>query len=101
MTRRAAGLRKHAGQIAFPGGAIDATDASPLSAALRETFEEVGVSSSTAHELRVIGALPKTFPSVSTDFIVTAFVGVMKPAPIVLSTSEVAQVLEVAVLCQR
>ncbi len=44
LTQRAAHLTDHAGQISFPGGKIDATDASPLDAALREAEEEVGLS---------------------------------------------------------
>lgn len=43
LTQRAAHLNDHAGQIAFPGGKIDASDASPLDAALREAEEEVGL----------------------------------------------------------
>jgi 8-oxo-dGTP pyrophosphatase MutT (NUDIX family) len=43
LTQRSAHLNDHAGQIAFPGGKIDATDASPLDAALREAEEEVGL----------------------------------------------------------
>ena len=42
LTQRHAGLSKHAGQIAFPGGRIDA-DETPLQAALREAEEEVGL----------------------------------------------------------
>jgi 8-oxo-dGTP pyrophosphatase MutT (NUDIX family) len=45
LTQRAAHLNDHAGQISFPGGKIDATDASPLDAALREAEEEIGLSS--------------------------------------------------------
>jgi len=44
LTQRSAHLNDHAGQISFPGGKIEATDASPLDAALRETEEEVGLS---------------------------------------------------------
>ena len=44
LTQRSAHLNEHAGQISFPGGKIDATDASPLDAALREAEEEVGLS---------------------------------------------------------
>ena len=40
LTQRSAHLNDHAGQISFPGGKIDATDASPLDAALREAAEE-------------------------------------------------------------
>ena len=43
LTQRAAHLNDHAGQISFPGGKIDATDASPLDAALREAEEEIGL----------------------------------------------------------
>src|SRR3954470_6608509 len=44
VTPRAAPLNEHAGQISFPGGKIDATDASPLETALREAEEEIGLS---------------------------------------------------------
>ena len=44
LTQRSPNLSSHAGQIAFPGGKIDATDSSPLDAALREAEEEVGLS---------------------------------------------------------
>jgi 8-oxo-dGTP pyrophosphatase MutT (NUDIX family) len=43
LTQRSPHLSSHAGQISFPGGKIDATDASPLDAALREACEEVGL----------------------------------------------------------
>jgi 8-oxo-dGTP pyrophosphatase MutT (NUDIX family) len=44
LTQRAAHLNDHAGQISFPGGKIDAADATPLDAALREAEEEIGLS---------------------------------------------------------
>jgi 8-oxo-dGTP pyrophosphatase MutT (NUDIX family) len=43
LTRRASHLREHSGQVAFPGGKIDARDTSPLEAALREAHEEIGL----------------------------------------------------------
>jgi 8-oxo-dGTP pyrophosphatase MutT (NUDIX family) len=43
LTQRSAHLADHAGQIAFPGGKIDATDSSPRDAALREAWEEIGL----------------------------------------------------------
>lgn len=46
LTQRAAHLNDHAGQISFPGGKIDATDASPLDTALREAEEEIGLDRS-------------------------------------------------------
>jgi 8-oxo-dGTP pyrophosphatase MutT (NUDIX family) len=46
LTQRAAHLNDHAGQISFPGGKIEATDTSPLEAALREAEEEIGLARS-------------------------------------------------------
>ena len=43
LTQRSAHLNDHAGQISFPGGKIDPTDATPLDAALREAWEEIGL----------------------------------------------------------
>lgn len=44
LTQRAAALRKHSAQVAFPGGRVDAVDGSPVATALRETEEEIGLS---------------------------------------------------------
>jgi 8-oxo-dGTP pyrophosphatase MutT (NUDIX family) len=44
LTRRHEQLRHHAGQISFPGGRIEAEDAGPVAAALREAHEEVGLA---------------------------------------------------------
>jgi 8-oxo-dGTP pyrophosphatase MutT (NUDIX family) len=43
LTRRTEALRHHAGQVSFPGGRVEADDADAVAAALRETFEEVGI----------------------------------------------------------
>ena len=48
LTRRASHLREHSGQVAFPGGKIDARDASPLETALREAQEEIGLDPAMA-----------------------------------------------------
>lgn len=54
LTRRATTLRSHAGQVAFPGGAADATDASLIDTALREAFEEVAIP---PNQVQVLGQL--------------------------------------------
>ncbi|MGX5839563.1 CoA pyrophosphatase [Mesorhizobium sp. ArgA1] len=55
LTKRAERLRSHSGQVAFPGGTIDATDPTPEAAALRETFEEIGLGQD---RIEIIGRMP-------------------------------------------
>jgi 8-oxo-dGTP pyrophosphatase MutT (NUDIX family) len=54
LTMRTSELSSHAGQIAFPGGKIDKTDASPLAAALREAHEEIGLDATLIEPLGYI-----------------------------------------------
>ena len=56
--QRSEGLRLHAGQPAFPGGAIDDEDGGPVGAALREAVEEVGLDPGGVD---VVGTLPEVF----------------------------------------
>ena len=55
LTQRSAHLADHAGQIAFPGGKIDATDANPLDTALREAEEEIGLDRAYVHPIGYLG----------------------------------------------
>lgn len=57
LTRRHDGLRHHAGQVSFPGGRIEAFDASPAGAALREAREEVGLEAAQATALGYLDPL--------------------------------------------
>ncbi|HEV2536663.1 MAG TPA: CoA pyrophosphatase [Streptosporangiaceae bacterium] len=56
--QRSEDMRLHAGQPAFPGGAIDAGDGGPVAAALREAVEEVGLDPGGVD---VVGTLPEVF----------------------------------------
>ncbi|MDN4494099.1 NUDIX hydrolase [Ureibacillus aquaedulcis] len=70
-------MRKQPGDISFPGGKIDPTDASPLEAAIRETHEELGIDSK---DIEVIASL-SPFVTSST-FVVYPFVAVLHSYPI-------------------
>ena len=95
ITERAATLRSHAGQPAFPGGRIDPGDAGPVGAALRETEEEAGVEPAA---VAVFGRLPELYLQPS-DFMVASVLGWWRaPAPLRIgSPEEVAAVRRVPV----
>ncbi|OYU18257.1 MAG: CoA pyrophosphatase [Rhodobacteraceae bacterium PARR1] len=73
LTKRASHLKHHPGQIAFPGGKVDAGDDGPVGAALREAWEEIGLS---ADLVTVLGTLP-THETV-TGFTVTPVLALVR-----------------------
>jgi 8-oxo-dGTP pyrophosphatase MutT (NUDIX family) len=90
LTQRAGGLRQHSGQIAFPGGKIDATDADAMDAALREAEEEIGLSRDRVSPLGFLGPYYST-----TGFRITPVVALVEPdAPLTLNSGEVAATFE-------
>lgn len=91
---RALKMKKQPGDISFPGGKIDATDASPKHAALRETEEELGVPTDG---IEVIAALPLWIPFAS--LVIYPFVGVMDYQQIVTrhNPDEVEEVFTIPV----
>ena len=91
LTRRHEGLRHHAGQVSFPGGRIEAFDASPAAAALREAHEEVGLHASQA---TVLGYLDPLLTI--TGFRVVPLLALLQPGFVpVPDPGEVAEVFEV------
>lgn len=73
LTQRATHLKQHAGQVAFPGGKIDAMDVSSEAAALREAEEEIGLS---PEHVNVLGVLDPYLTS--TGYSVTPYVGLIE-----------------------
>lgn len=72
LTKRAAHLKKHAGQISFPGGRVDSTDKSLIHTALREAEEEIALPSSL---VEIKGFLPDMMTG--TGYRVTPVVGLV------------------------
>lgn len=92
FTLRTETLPSHKGQISFPGGSIDAGDASPVDAALRETSEEIGLDPAA---VEVLGELD-TFPTYVSGYVVTPVVGWLEELPqLTPNPAEVARVLVV------
>ena len=91
LTKRASGLKHHPGQIALPGGKIDATDKDAPAAALREAEEEIGLP--RAH-VEVLGMLAPH--ETVTGFTVTPVLGrIIRPFTPVAEAGEVEEVFTV------
>ena len=90
LTRRTDTLRRHAGQVAFPGGRIDPEDGGPVEAALREAHEEVALPPG---KVEVIGS---TDPyETGTGYHIVPVIGIVPPdLPLVPHEAEVAAVFE-------
>jgi 8-oxo-dGTP pyrophosphatase MutT (NUDIX family) len=85
---------KHAGQISFPGGQLNDTDYSYEDCALRETYEEIGVSPDT---IGILGSLTPVFVYVS-NFLVHPFVGFTTEYPrFIKQDTEVKDIIEIPV----
>jgi 8-oxo-dGTP pyrophosphatase MutT (NUDIX family) len=91
LTQRTDTLRKHPGQISFPGGRIDPEDDGPIAAALREAEEEIGLP---RHLVEVIGIADRY--RTGTGYDITPVVGVIPPdLALVPNDAEVAAMFEV------
>jgi 8-oxo-dGTP pyrophosphatase MutT (NUDIX family) len=98
FTERRAELRRHAGEISFPGGRREEADADLWTTALRESHEEIGLPPG---DVELLGALQPT-PTFVTDYAIYPFVGLIEPGfAWVLQEREVARVLELPVAAIR
>lgn len=90
LTERTQHLADHAGQIAFPGGRIEASDSGPLAAALREAKEEIGLASGRVEPLGYLDPY-----RTGTGFVITPVVALVDPAfELAPDPAEVADVFE-------
>jgi 8-oxo-dGTP pyrophosphatase MutT (NUDIX family) len=91
FTKRRDDLRRHPGEISFPGGRREDGDADLRATALRETEEEIGLPRS---DVKVLGALQPT-PTIATGYAVYPFVGMISAGHTwTPSAREVAEVIE-------
>jgi 8-oxo-dGTP pyrophosphatase MutT (NUDIX family) len=91
LTQRASHLKNHPGQISFPGGRIEAADAGPWEAALRETEEEIGLP---RRHVSLAGYLQDHL--VISGYLVTPVVAFVRPDfELRLDVTEVEEVFEV------
>ncbi len=93
LTERAAGLRAHPGQVAFPGGRVEATDADPGAAALREAQEETGLDPAG---VEVLATLPDLYLPVSDYAVTPVLAWWREPSPVdAVDRVEVARAVRV------
>ena len=98
FTRRREDLRRHPGEISFPGGRLDEGESSLVTAALREAEEEIGLP---GQAVELVGALQPT-PTIATSYAVYPFVGLIEPGrEWTLSPREVAEILELSLPALR
>jgi 8-oxo-dGTP pyrophosphatase MutT (NUDIX family) len=91
LTVRHADLRAHAGEVSLPGGTVDAADASPEAAALREAWEEIGLEPDL---VRIAGVLEDVWIP-GSNFELRPFVGTVTSRPaLVPHDAEVASIVE-------
>ena len=91
FTKRRDDLRRHPGEISFPGGRQDDADSDLQMTALREAEEEIGLPRDA---VEIVGALQPT-PTIATGYAIYPFVGLIEPGRSwTLSAGEVAEVLE-------
>ena len=91
LTRRSMNMKKHSGQISFPGGKFEDKDKSLDNTALREAFEEIGLSSVNVF---LLGSLPSH--ETVTGFRIFPFIGVVSEYEIQINSSEeVSEVFKV------
>jgi 8-oxo-dGTP pyrophosphatase MutT (NUDIX family) len=98
FTKRREDLRRHPGEISFPGGRREEGETDLVATALREAEEEIGLP---ADAVEIVGALQPT-PTIATGYSVYPFVGLIDPGRTwTLSPREVAEVIELPLAALR
>ena len=91
LTRRNSNLQEHGGQVAFPGGRVEPTDANPETTALREAHEEIGLK---PQDVRILGRLKQM--RTITNYNITPIIGVIPwPYQFQLEALEVSRVFTI------
>lgn len=98
FTKRSKSVESHKGEVTFPGGKRDEADENLLATALRESFEEVGLQ---PEAVEVLGEVDDQI-TMSTNFIVTSFVGFIPyPYRFEISCNEVEKLVEIPISALR
>lgn len=91
FTKRATHLRHHPGQVSFPGGKFELHDETLFSTAVRETYEEIGI---TPENIEILGTLPELITT--SSFVVTPVLAKISPSfSLTIDNNEVSDVFEI------
>ena len=98
FTKRTEAVKEHKGQISFPGGTYEERDKTLLNTALRESFEEIGLTSA---DVEILGELDD-YPSMTSNYIITPFVGLIPwPYQFKIDREEVEEIIEAPIAALR
>jgi len=92
FTKRTDRVKRHKGEISFPGGVVDEKDKDSEATALRETYEEIGLS---PENTKILGKLDDAF-TVSSAYLITPIVAeIVYPYPFRINEEEIEELIEI------